>query len=93
MSDETSVEQPEAEKKEPELHYGYTVGVNTDGSFVFQVHGQPGLVELLGLNTIADLRINSQADLALGRGNTQILKALDVVYGEMKSLKTQTNED
>lgn len=63
MSEENTPVVSEQVKDSP-LKYGYTVGINEDGGFRFEIHGQEaGLIELLGIHQYADYRISFIQDI------------------------------
>jgi len=73
----------------PELAVGYVVGLQPDGSFVFEVLGsEPGLVQLMGLNQYASHRITVAKDLNQGYGFPVLAQQINQL-GEM--LKVMLN--
>lgn len=75
------------ESKEPDLAYGYVVGVNKEGGFVFNLLGDDkGIVQLLGLNKFAEKQIETLADSSLNQGLPLVLNALGQIYQKIEEL-------
>ena len=70
------------EKKEPtnNLKYGYLVGLDEAGEFVFEILGKdPGLIEIMGSHSFAKHRINQLRDILQDDGTAFIKKALNAI--------------
>ena len=51
----------------PAMKCGYVIGVQDDGSFVFDILGtEPGIIELLGLHAVVGERLQARMDRQLG---------------------------
>jgi hypothetical protein len=62
------------------LRCGYFIGVRENGEFVFDVLGtSPGLIELLGLHTVVEERLQARMDKQLGGKFSLVLKRLDAL--------------
>lgn len=76
----------------PELKYGYTVGVDEEGKFVFQLHGkEKGFVELLGLTKFAEQQINTLMDSTLGQGLPRVNAGLAMLNGKLEEILERMN--
>jgi hypothetical protein len=70
------------------IAFGYSVGVDTNGQFVFQLLGEDkGIVQLLGLNKFAETQLNSLMDANLRQGDTLLLEAISQVYKKLDQLQ------
>jgi hypothetical protein len=59
---------------------GYVIGVREDGTFIFDILGTvPGIIELLGLHTIAGERLHARMDKQLGGKYSLILGKLEEI--------------
>jgi hypothetical protein len=73
---------------EKTLRFGYTVGVNDDGSFVFDLHGEDkGIVQLLGLTRFAEYQIERMHNIALKQGDALTNQGLALLFQELQAIK------
>jgi len=64
---------------------GYFIAIREDGSLIFEVVGtKPGLIELLGLNSLAHEKIDTKTDRELGGKISIIVNKLDELLGHLK---------
>jgi hypothetical protein len=61
---------------------GYAIGIREDGTFLFDIFGSDlGIVELLGLHTIARERIEARMDNQLGGKFSLVIDKLNQILG------------
>lgn len=81
-------------QQEVELRFGYTVGVDTEGKFVFQLLGNDrGFVQLLGLTKFAEQQISTLMDANLGQGLPRINAGLAVLNAKLEELLKRVNTE
>jgi hypothetical protein len=78
------------EKKESPVKIAYTVGMKEDGKFIFNISGSgPGLLELLGLHTLASKKIGIMYDKAQMEGEATIHAQFQLLHQKFnKTLET-----
>lgn len=70
------------------LRFGYTVGVNEDGSFVFDLHGEDkGIVQLLGLTRFAEYQIERIHNISMKQGDALLNQGLALLFQELQTIK------
>lgn len=95
------VKQPEQKEsfssqpqEEVEFRFGYTVGVDTEGKFVFHLLGNDrGFVQLLGLTKFAEQQISTLMDANLGQGLPRINAGLAVLNAKLEELLKRMNTE
>ncbi len=82
---------PDAAEKTPELSFGYTVGLKSDGRLHFELlGGETGVIELMGLHAYAGKRVDGLVEASANQGNTAIIRAVnkltDITLDSFKAL-------
>ena len=76
----------------PQMRCGYIIGIQDDGTFVFDILGTaPGVMELLGLHRIVQERLEARMDKHLGGKFSMLARRLDQIL-ESTSLKEAEEE-
>lgn len=77
----------EEKKAAPEITSGYIIGIQPNGDLIFDILGQnTGIVQLLGLHTLAGQQINVMKDLKSNTGWPRLTKQLDSAIGMLKTI-------
>ena len=89
-----TTEEPVTEPEQKTIKQGFTVGVLEDGELVFNIHGNPGIIELQGLvvfaSKVADAKFKDQLNI----DDVAILKSLGHLHQKIDSLEVlETSED
>lgn len=84
------VENPETQETQVELRYGFTVGLNSQGELLFEVHGdQMGVVELYGLLTIAETYATDMAAKQLNLPSQRLQTGQRILSEQLAELRNQ----
>jgi hypothetical protein len=78
----------------PQMKCGYVIGIQEDGTFVFDILGTaPGVMELLGLHNIVGERLEARMDRQLGGKFSLVLGRLDKILEIVTPKEEEAKEE